>query len=101
MVARFVSTRPLSVAEVAEEAASVAAVATTLVAEVEGTAVVAMVRLSSVKHNLLLIPGTGGGGGYDQGRSGGGGSKQTPVMAIVAVDGMLTLSRLWRRSALL
>lgn len=57
----------------AEEAASVVAVAITLVVEVEGMAVVAMVGLSSLKHFLLLrhIAG-GGGGGYDQGRSGGG-----------------------------
>jgi len=59
MVARFVSTRPPSVARVAEEAAAAAsavAVATTLVVEVEGTAVVvAMVGLTFLKHDLILI----------------------------------------------
>lgn len=58
MVARFVSTRPPSVALVAEEeaAASAVAVATTLVVEVEGTAVVvAMVGLTFLIHDLILI----------------------------------------------
>ena len=49
MVVRFVSTRPPSVALAAEEVASAVAVATTLVVEVEGIAVVAMVC-------LLVIP---------------------------------------------
>lgn len=51
MVVKFVSTRPPSVALVAEEAASVVVVATTLLAvEVEAMAVEAMVGFSPSKR---------------------------------------------------